>query len=291
VYLTLQAVRGLETLWQWPFEMYKAIPNVSHQSATGKGVITPSPPPAVAPAPSTEHLEPTGGPRPFQRSIPPFFTAIELFQDGTCTYPCFREGQGGRGKDNTETGGTIRHPPSDHPGRNSRPPAVPRAPPARICEVFGPVCASCASLAVFVGDGADSVVQSFPRLFAFFAAAGALWRAGRPVSRAVDTRYYGTWRGRRRRCVAVSLCRCVPVSLPVEGAVWPRSAPVGSLPSSLFPLLSSPTSDFRLPHAPRPRSAPLTRPRTPRSQPRTCRRSVPRRSGSSESTAPVMGPV
>jgi hypothetical protein len=39
VYLTLQAVLGLETLWQWSLEMYEAVPNVSHQSATGKGVI------------------------------------------------------------------------------------------------------------------------------------------------------------------------------------------------------------------------------------------------------------
>ena len=27
-YLTLQAVLGLETLWQWPLEMYKAVPKV-----------------------------------------------------------------------------------------------------------------------------------------------------------------------------------------------------------------------------------------------------------------------
>jgi len=47
-YLTLQAVLGLETLWQWPLEMYKAVPKVSRQSAPGKGVITPSPPPALA---------------------------------------------------------------------------------------------------------------------------------------------------------------------------------------------------------------------------------------------------
>jgi len=47
MYLTLQAVRGLETLWQWSLEMYEAVPNVSHQSARGKGVITPSPPPAA----------------------------------------------------------------------------------------------------------------------------------------------------------------------------------------------------------------------------------------------------
>jgi hypothetical protein len=28
VYLTLQAVLGLETSWQWPLEMYEAVPNV-----------------------------------------------------------------------------------------------------------------------------------------------------------------------------------------------------------------------------------------------------------------------
>jgi large subunit ribosomal protein L37Ae len=53
----------------------------------------------------------------------------------------------------------------------------------------------------------------------------------------------------------VSLCRCVPVSLPVEGAVWPRSAPVGSLPSSLFclprlPSSSRPTPEIRPAHSP-----------------------------------------
>jgi hypothetical protein len=39
VYLTLQADPGLETSWQWPLEMYEAVPNVSRQSDTGKGVI------------------------------------------------------------------------------------------------------------------------------------------------------------------------------------------------------------------------------------------------------------
>ena len=154
---------------------------------------------------------------------------------------------GGEGQRQHGDWGTIRHPPSDHPGRNSRPPAVPRAPPARICEVLGTVCASCASLAVFVGDGADSVVQSFPRLFAFFAAAGALWRAGRPVSRAVDTRYYGTSRGRRRRCVAVSLCPCVAA----RGGRRLAALGPGGLPS-VFPLPSSVFPVFRLPSSSRP---------------------------------------
>ncbi len=251
-------------------------------------MITPSPPPAVAPSPSTEHLEPTGGPRPFQRSIPPFFTAIELFQDGTCTYPCFREGQGGRGKDNTETGGqfVIRRPtilagiPDRQPCHVPRRPGyarywAPCAPRARVWQFSWGTARirSCSLSRVFLHSS---------RLRVPFGGPGGPF-PGRWIHVIMGR---GAGGG-----VAVSLCPCVPVSLPVEGAVWPRSAPVGSLPSSLFPLLSSPTSDFRLPHAPRPRSAPLTRPRTPRSQPRTCRRSVPRRSGSSESTAPVMGPV
>jgi len=60
---------------------------------------------------------------------------------------------------------------------------------------------------------------------------------------------------------AASLCRCVPVSLPVEGAVWPRSAPVGSLPSSLFCLPRLPTSVFLTPHA---RDPPRSLARAPR---------------------------
>jgi hypothetical protein len=132
VYLTLQAVLGLETLWQWPLEMYETVPNVSHQSARGKGVITrTSPPPVSSP------LLAMGGPRPLPPIALPghrqrnFHVLLELktyiHSFSHDAHSCIRiRGPDGGDHEAMRTSCDIRRRASDDDGHGRHPPFLRR---------------------------------------------------------------------------------------------------------------------------------------------------------------------